>query len=225
MNVNMVEHQRSILAVLGIDLWMPKTDVHARTYTSSLYRDQAASEVVSNQNFNIDTTSLAKQEQQSAQIIPQNEVSLLLKKVEQPVVEYVETPVPIAPEVAEIENIQPIYIEPFYLQAFAFEQCVIVLDGLDLTSEQNDLWLNIQAALSGQYHELRWPFALPQLQDGRGAHTYIQGFLDAMSIEKNVVSLGQLPHYQNDKIIQLASLQEMIDDPQLKRKLWEYMKN
>lgn len=225
MNVNMVEHQRSILAVLGIDLWMPKTDVHARTYTSSLYRDQAASEVVSNQNFNIDTTSLAKQEQQSAQIIPQNEVSLLLKKVEQPVVEYVETAVPIATEIAEIQNVQPIYIEPFYLQAFAFEQCVIVVDGLDLTSEQNDLWLNIQAALSGQYHELRWPFALPQLQDGRGAHTYIQGFLDAMSIEKNVVSLGQLPHYENDKIIQLASLQEMIDDPQLKRKLWEYMKN
>src|SRR5690606_1359460 len=55
--------------------------------------------------------------------------------------------------------------------------------------------------------------------------SYIQGFLDGMSAEKNIIFLGTVPYISNSKIIQLASLQEMLDQPILKKRLWQFMQN
>jgi hypothetical protein len=64
-----------------------------------------------------------------------------------------------------------------------------------------------------------------QLQDGRGAAMYIQGFVDALRQERKVISLGQLPYLNNTEMFELASLQEMIEQPLLKRRLWQFMQN
>ena len=63
------------------------------------------------------------------------------------------------------------------------------------------------------------------MQDGRGASSYIQGFLDVFSTEKNVLCLGEIPHLQASHSIQLASLQEMLIQPLLKKRLWQFMQN
>jgi len=46
-----------------------------------------------------------------------------------------------------------------------------------------------------------------------------------MSLEKNIISLGSIPHVTHNKMIQLASLQEMLDQPILKKRLWQFMQN
>lgn len=226
MNVNMVEHQRSILAVLGIDLWVPKTDVPVRAYNSSLYRDQAESEVSHYAELNhFNTVALAEKAPLIQENASKNEVSLLLKKVDQTQVEYVTTEVPVESALSDISDVQSLYLDPFTLQACAFENCVIVVDVTNMTQQQIALWNNIQNALSGQYQELKWPFALSVFQDGRGAHVYVQGFLDAMSADKKIITLGKLPHFNHQDVIISSTLQEMLDDPQLKRQLWQMMRS
>ena len=84
---------------------------------------------------------------------------------------------------------------------------------------------NIQRAVQAEFHALQWPFAWTNMQDGRGAASYVQGFLDALSAEKNVLCLGGIPHLQSSKSIQLASLQDMLDQPLLKKRLWQFMQN
>lgn len=237
MNVNMVEHQRSILAVLGIDLWVPKTDVPTRTITEALYQDQTASEYpisinqvgidqpVFQQNSQNVATQVVKTESHDKQ--PVHEVSLLLKKVEIKTIEYVETELPIKPVFDT--DVQSIEVAPFVLQACSTEHYTLLANVTELSEDQSDLWRNIQIAASGQYHELKWPFALQNFQDGRGATLYIQGFLDAISTEKQIITVGSIYAHnlavemQKHHFVQLASLQEMLDHPQLKRSLWQHM--
>ena len=60
-------------------------------------------------------------------------------------------------------------------------------------------------------------------QDSRGVDSYVQGFLDAISADKNIILIGQLPYLADPKSINLASLQEMLDQPLLKKRLWQFM--
>lgn len=221
MNVNMLEHQRNILAVLGVDLWMPKADVRARTFNHSFYRDQAVTETISTIQFESPITIQA-----DPQALEKDQISIVAKqKKQQPQKPHplVEVDSKVFDQTISSEARTVIQVEPFTLQAFKLEHCTIILNSTDLSVEQAKLWVNIQMAVSGQYHTLSWPFALTALQDGRGAQVYIQGFLDALSVDKQIVSLGRIPHYNESKIIQLASLQEMLDQPQLKRSLWQFM--
>ena len=41
MSVNLAEHQRSLLATMGINLWVPRVDVQIRHFQTALYRDSA----------------------------------------------------------------------------------------------------------------------------------------------------------------------------------------
>ena len=102
---------------------------------------------------------------------------------------------------------------------------MILVDSTHIDAEQLTLWSNIQRAVSGQYYELKWPFPLLQLQDGKGANIYIQGFVDALKQDRKVISLGELTYLKSTDIIQLASLQKMLDQPVLKRRLWQFMQN
>ncbi len=65
MNVNLAEHQRSILAAMGIDLWIPQVDVQTRHYQNTLYRDVAQNEAeiattVEFKDFNHSSTAFTK---------------------------------------------------------------------------------------------------------------------------------------------------------------------
>lgn len=223
MNVNMVEHQRSLLAVLGIDVWMPKVNTPVRNYTASLYRDQAAPEtayVEPIQSFDTvlvpDSAQRSLQEQQAP---VSAEVTLVRERVQ---------PHSVEQKVAQVtvdDDARPvIHIDAFELQAWCTERCIIVVDSTDLNAAQSQLWRNIQRAQTGHFFDLKWPFALAPLQDGRGVQVYIQGFLDAMRGDKKIISLGQIKHCQHTDVVVLASLSQMLDQPLLKRDLWALMR-
>ena len=97
----------------------------------------------------------------------------------------------------------------------------ILVESTTLSQEQQQLWRNIQHALQAEYHVLQWPFALEVLQDGIGVENYVQGFVDVLSTDKNMLILGQLPHFKSEQCLHLASLQEMLDQPLLKKSLWD----
>ena len=122
-----------------------------------------------------------------------------------------------------VEERPALQIAPFQLQAFGLPDCVIVVDATEMTAEQQQLWNNIQQALQAEYYELQWPFPLLNFQDSRGVDSYVQGFLDAISADKNIILIGQLPYLADPKSINLASLQEMLDQPLLKKRLWQFM--
>ena len=212
----MIGHQRDILATLGIDIWVPKDAACQNMPSSSIWRDQAAPEYLSE-------IVVAKAQ---PLIVPEPKAEQL-KTLDQP--DPLPTPTPIVKEVqAEIvpqvvEERPALHIAAFQLQAFGLPHCVIVTDATELSAEQQQLWNNIQQALQAEYYELQWPFPLINFQDGRGAESYVQGFIDAISADKNIIFLGQFPYFNHSKSIHLAGLQEMLDQPLLKKRLWQFM--
>lgn len=212
----MIGHQRDILATLGIDIWVPKDAACQNMPSSSIWRDQAAPEYLSE-------IVVAKAQ---PLIVPEPKAEPL-KTLDQP--EPLPTPTPavkevqaeIAPQV--IEERPALHIAAFQLQAFGLPHCVIVTDATELSAEQQQLWNNIQQALQAEYYELQWPFPLINFQDGRGAESYVQGFMDAISADKNIIFLGQFAYFNHSKSIHLAGLQEMLDQPLLKKRLWQFM--
>ena len=212
----MIGHQRDILATLGIDIWVPKDAACQNMPSSSIWRDQAAPEYLSE-------IVVAKAQ---PLIVPEPKAEQL-KTLDQP--DPLPTPTPIVKEVqAEIvpqvvEERPALHIAVFQLQTLGLPHCVIVTDATELSSEQQQLWNNIQQALQAEYYELQWPFPLINFQDGRGAESYVQGFIDAISADKNIIFLGQFPYFNHSKSIHLAGLQEMLDQPLLKKRLWQFM--
>ena len=212
----MIGHQRDILATLGIDIWVPKDAACQNMPSSSIWRDQAAPEYLSE-------IVVAKAQ---PLIVPEPKAEQL-KTLDQP--EPLPAPTPavkevqaeIAPQV--IEERPALHIAAFQLQAFGLPHCVIVTDATELSAEQQQLWNNIQQALQAEYYELQWPFPLINFQDGRGAESYVQGFIDAISADKNIIFLGQFSYFNHSKSIHLAGLQEMLDQPLLKKRLWQFM--
>lgn len=228
MNVSMVEHQRNIMSVIGIDLWIPKTDVPTRTYTSSIYRDQALPEPDYSHNFEVENFNHvdvleSKNTTNVDHIAPPNDVHnnpSERSQVEQTAQKNQKIDVGISTEAREA-----VYVAPFELQALCLEHCVILVDSTQLSPEQATLWQNIQMAKPSQFVVLKWPFALASLQDGRGVPVYIQGFVDALKVDKQILSIGKISYAKIDHIIELPDLQQMLDQPLLKRKLWAYMQN
>ena len=207
----MIGHQRDILATLGIDLWIPG-DSACQPHQVSIWRDQAE---------------------------PEFHTEIVLSQ-HHPVEALVELPIPepeslgtfetdTSPKIPEVLDVQEpresVHIPPFSLQALSLAHCSVVIDATEMTEATLNLWANIQRAVSGDFHELHWPFPWANVLDGRGVESYIQGFLDGMSTEKHIIFLGPVAHISNIKAIQLASLQEMLDQPILKKRLWQFMQN
>jgi len=210
----MIGHQRDILATLGIDIWVPKDAACQNMPSSSIWRDQAAPEYLSE-------IVVAKAQ---PLIVPEPKAEPL-KTLDQ--AEPLPTPAvkEVQAEIAlpVVEERPALHIAAFQLQAFGLPHCVIVTDATELSAEQQQLWNNIQQALQAEYYELQWPFPLINFQDGRGAESYVQGFIDAISADKNIIFLGQFPYFNHSKSIHLAGLQEMLDQPLLKKRLWRFM--
>lgn len=204
----MIGHQRDILATLGIDIWIPKDVACQNMPFSSIWRDQAPPEY---------PTEIVV-----APVQPVVSIKPPVQKRQEPepvVIKEVQTEV----LSVAVEEHLALQIEPFQLQAFGLSHCVVVVDATNMTTEQQQLWNNIQHTLQAEYFELQWPFPVVNFQEGRGVQTYVQGFLDAMSADKNILLLGQFPYLNHSKSIHLASLQEMLDQPILKKRLWQFM--
>jgi len=213
----MIGQQRNILATLGIDLWIPKTQACQKNNAQSLWRDHVVEEPEAIIFPSVEPVVLEQPPKPQITDIP---------KVE-PVIE-VPVSVQVQPAVIAPNNevqIPVIKIASFELQAFSLEKCVIFLDVTNLNEEEKQLWTNIQKAKIGQYAELKWPFPLATYQDQRGAGSYIQGFLDAVAAEKKILCLGDCSYIQHANIIHLASLREMLEKPLLKKRLWKLMQD
>lgn len=237
MNVNLQEHQRSIMATMGIDLWIPRSDVHTRLFENGLYRDVAIAETIQleqKKTFIADVSGTVLAETQTAVATSKtsivqsnsstNEVSLLQFDVDTQQQVEISTAEQIQQN-TDFQTTPIVQLDAFEIQAYCFENCIVLVDCTQLDADQSKLWLNIQHALFGQFYDLKWPFPMLQFQDGRGVKLYIQGFIDGLKKDKKVLSLGQLPYLQSTDIIQLASLQEMIEQPKLKKRLWQFMQS
>lgn len=214
MNEMMIGHQRNVLAALGIDIWVPKNSPHQEKNLGSIWRDQLA-EIASS---SVEPTPLVeiRKPEPAPQVIlratPQPPV------IPEPAVERTQVSAPIETRASE-------QVAAFALQAFSLPHCVVITETTALTEQQQRLWSNIQTAIPTQHHELKWPFPLFNFQDGRGVRSYIQGFLDALCLDKTLICLGNPPYIQQAKMMCLASLQEMLEQPLLKKQLWQLMQN
>lgn len=207
--INMMGHQRDILASLGIDIWVSRTAVSQTLPQSSVWRDQAAPEIHSDIIVPAAVNQQLKQQQPIIHEEPKQEPSPQHTAVEV-----------VAPDDIPEARVM-LQVEAFSIEALQLPYCVILVESTALSQKQQQLWRNIQHALQAEYHVLQWPFALEVLQDGIGVENYVQGFVDVLSADKNMLILGQLPHFRSEQCLHLASLQEMLDQPLLKKSLWD----
>ncbi|MGG2099000.1 hypothetical protein ABFY41_15650 [Acinetobacter haemolyticus] len=217
----MIGQQRNILAAMGIDVWIPRDVVCQKNTAPSLWRDQIIdqptqySEPVQNNDARITQDApMASVETQPAIV---RESSQQVELDEKPVVK---------DSVIEKEQIViTAPVQAFELHMYVLENCALLVESSQLNDAQRQLWQNIQKARLGQYAELKWPFPLAAFQESRGLSSYIQGFLDATANNKKILCLGQLDFIQHTNILHLASLEEMIAQPLLKRRLWRLMQS
>lgn len=207
--INMMGHQRDILASLGIDIWVSRTAVSQTLPQSSVWRDQAAPEIHSDIIVPAAVNQQLKQQQPIIHEEPKQEPSPQHTAVEV-----------VAPDDIPEARVM-LQVEAFSIEALQLPYCVILVESTALSQKQQQLWRNIQHALQAEYHVLQWPFALEVLQDGIGVENYVQGFVDVLNADKNMLILGQLPHFRSEQCLHLASLQEMLDQPLLKKSLWD----
>ncbi|AIL78451.1 MULTISPECIES: hypothetical protein [Acinetobacter] len=215
----MIGQQRNILATLGIDIWIPRTQVCQKNNAHTVWRDQI---VESHTPIIAPTIDVPAFEQKpSKPLLPEAP-----KVVEQPSIA-IRDDVPQSERIVEkpVIAVEQEAITPFELQAYCLEKCVIFVDVTALEKEEKQLWTNIQKVKVGHYAELKWPFPLGAYQDQRGVGSYIQGFLDAVAAEKKILCLGKCAYIQHANIIHLASLKEMLDKPLLKKRLWQLMQD
>ncbi|MFI8033760.1 hypothetical protein ACH8I4_07765 [Acinetobacter sp. ABJ_C3_5] len=214
----MIGQQRNILASLGIDVWIPREVVCQKNTASSLWRDQVLEEL----------QQTPARVFEPAPVVQDVEIkavqTALVTEIERPQQAEVVAEPAVKEAVVEKEQIVvSTQIQAFELQMYVLENCAILLESSQLNDAQRQLWQNIQKARLGQYAELKWPFPLADFQESRGLSSYIQGFLDATATGKKILCLGQLDFIQHSNILHLASLEEMLAQPLLKRRLWQLM--
>jgi hypothetical protein len=220
----MLEQHHSILSTLGIDVWIPK-QADTRHFKTSIYRDQVCEELQQPEEALLDLSFDVKINDAHTQPLDRiPDTNTLIRQAEKPLIPQSENQQTSHENIVEIENSKPILITSFEIQAILTSNCLILIDATELNKEQEALWLNIQRSMTSQNFDLKWPFNFNQFQDGRGAQTYLQGFIDGLAQDKKILSLGEIPHLVSDQLTVLASLEEMIAEPLLKRQLWNLMK-
>ena len=214
----MIGRQRNILATLGIDVWIPREVVCEKNIAPSLWRDQEAEQIHS-LPIQFETPEQNKPELQIKHE-PVQPITVVepLDSVE----------IIVAPQAVELirgkeQVVVTTQVQSFELQMYILENCAILVESSRFNETQQQLWHNIQKAKLGQYAELKWPFPLADFQESRGLPSYIQGFLDANAMNKKILCLGHLDFILHSNILHLASLEEMIAQPLLKRRLWQLM--
>lgn len=214
----MIGQQRNILATLGIDVWIPREVVCQKNTAPNLWRDQVVDEVSQSTVLAFDSAPIVEE----TPVTPVHTPPITEIEIPQQTKVVVES---VAKE-AVVEKEQIVItaqIQALELQMYVLDNCAILLESSQLNDAEQQLWQNIQKARLGQYAELKWPFPLAAFQESRGLSSYIQGFIDATATNKKILCLGQLDFIQHSNILHLASLEEMIAQPLLKRRLWQLM--
>lgn len=228
MGLYALAHQRHMLECMGIEVWIPRDTADIQTVESSLYRDVAVADlpIATPIHFASSLTGGVPSSSQAATAISvEFDRTQSIEQSHPPVTPELSasvlstTPTTIQEEVVEAT----VNFAAFEIHAAVFPYCILVLESSQLSAEQHKLWLNIQAAQASQTHVLKWPFAIEQFQDGRGVMAYVQGFLAAIQQEQRIIVLGKLPIQFDTAVVHLPSLQDMLDQPLLKRQLWQHM--
>lgn len=206
----MIGHERQILSALGIDLWIPRAESCQNYQPTSIWRDQVTDEIVTTLNVPIAPVIPVQASSELVHPLRKNDSRVTAQQLE--VIEAIDA--------APIQN-----LAAFQLQSLCLAHCVIVVDVTTISAEQQQLWSNIQRAVSASFSELNWPCIWSELQDARGAVCYVNGFIDVQSVDRSIVLLGLVPLVQYPQAIQLPSLQDMLDQPSLKRELWQLMQS
>ncbi|MDO3665511.1 hypothetical protein [Acinetobacter higginsii] len=214
----MIGQQRNILATLGIDVWIPREVVCQKNTAPNLWRDQIVEEASQPLTPILDVVPTL----QEIQVASRPTLAITEKEISQPT-EIIAKPIVKEAVVEKEQIVITTQIQAFELQMYVLENCAILLESSQLSDAQRQLWQNIQKARLGQYAELKWPFPLAAFQESRGLPSYIQGFLDATASGRKILCLGQLDFIQHSNILHLASLEEMLAQPVLKRRLWQLM--
>lgn len=233
----MNQHQRNILSLLDIDVWVTKQSSVQQMDRVFIWRDQVVPKVEQlSSEIKLSTSAKSTiEEKKSIQPSINNEAQISLNETlphhssdeaeletqqDHSMVVVKQTSEHVKHQAQSVEG----NVEFFELQACVLAQCIILVDATQLSALEQQLWLNIQKSVLGQYAELKWPFPLHELQDHRGMQPYIQGFLEALSGQKHILCLGKSERLQHRQMIYLASLQEMIEQPTLKKRLWQLMR-
>lgn len=215
----MIGHSKELLATLGIDVWIPRTTVCQEwSNSSSIWRDQAPEGEI------IHHEPMARVEEEKPLL------KLKQAHTQKPSIDTFEAQV--TAKVVEELDVQTqntldeiTVLAPFQLQALILNHMVLVADVTAFEEKQQQLWLNIQRSLQAEFVELAWPFTLPDLQDDRGVGNYIQGFLTAIALHKTVVTLGEIPYLNDASCVRLPTVNDMLQQPLLKRDLWMKIQN
>lgn len=214
----MIGQQRDILAVLGIDIWIPKETVCQNRSATVIWRDQAEPEY--------STEIVIESPQVSVPLLP--DIIIDTDTLQSNQLETVFTLADVSKEKQQIEISAPVaelqsssQTEPFQIQALALAHCILLIDSTHMTMQQQQLWQNIQHALKAEYAALQWPFPFIRFQDGRGIKSYVKGFLDSIGAGKKIILLGEHFYLQDIQILSLSSLQQMLENPLLKKNLWQ----
>jgi hypothetical protein len=224
----MIEQQRQQLAMMGIDLWIPRhAAVRSISTATTLWRDadigQSAQLSTVSKRAELESEIVLKQEiKQETVIKPDDQyVSLNVKTIEVPNLQ--ET----AHAAVTKIDVEPLEIEQqaFQLQVLFSEQFVLLVDQQQLTAQTLPLWRNIQHALHLQDASLQWPFPLVNLQEPSGLQDYLQGFFDVVAAEKSIFCLGELPVSFKLSCQTVVSLQDMLQQPLLKQQLWKLIQH
>jgi hypothetical protein len=214
----MIGHSREILSTLGIDVWVSREVLAQEMPSSTIWRDINTYEPIVDLNQNTDVIEIGAPQDLSDLTSFDDFTEIAKPEVKAAKAESLT-------EVVEAPIRPRIDIEAFNIQALILPHVVILIDGTAITADQQKLWINIQRGIHAEFSELNWPFALPELQDGYGVNNFIQGFMDSIALDKTVLALGNIPHYQKSNITYLANLQEMLEEPLLKKRLWSFIQN
>lgn len=193
----MLTRQRAILDALGIDLWVPKAALCQKKQPASLWRD----------SFDFTSEKITV------------EPIVIKKQIPQPVIIEEKKPQP----VASIEVATPQIVKPFSLQALLCHHVVLLVDATHLTELEQRLWHNIQTSLQATLIPLTWSTDFLGEPNLALVQSYIQGFLDALTDNKMLITLGQLPYIKQSHLVAVPSLQQMLAQPTLKKQLWQLM--
>ncbi|WP_343682576.1 hypothetical protein [Acinetobacter baylyi] len=214
----MIGQRRNILATMGVDVWIPRHVAVQKNTKSSLWRDQSVEQY--------DQPLIPISAKENIEHTPKDSSSEPIL-VQPDVIEIVQQPIqnPVTKQHKTIDLEISSTLSQFRLEAFVLRQSVLLVETTTLSDAERKLWTNIQSALSGTYTELNWPFPLLNFRDNRGVGAYVQGFLDALTLDKKILCLGQIEFVRHAQLMPLASLAEMLEQPILKKRLWTLMQS
>ncbi|MBF7684618.1 hypothetical protein I2F17_02060 [Acinetobacter sp. B10A] len=218
----MLQQQRHLLHSMGVDVWIVKDTQPKNFSAEQFWRNQSSAffELEDQQPSIIKQDLISEKDTRQKHIQIQTKVLDDLQKNEDLMhVESVLTPE--MPQ-ALVQQVIP----PFTLILLSTDQYSLLLNVTEISVQEKIFLENLTYALAATSTNLHWPPNLPDFQQGCFANSYVKGFVDHVSLDKEVILLGQLPSSINLEVKKnMPSMTDIINDPTQKRALWAMIKN